>query len=535
MNAKIEEFFPSFENARLLNFGTASDRKRMEVAIQKVKKELGQCYGLHTGKRLSSRTDKAVASVNPANTNEVVGYVEYAEESDLEAALALLEQGAKSWRMRSFEERSHLIMKLADWYEEHRDELSAWMVFESGKTWREADADTAEAIDFCRYYAQEIMRVGPPRLTQKRQGETNHLSYRGRGVAAVIAPWNFPLAILTGMTAASLVCGNTVLIKPAEQTSVIASFLARALSEVGFPEDSFYFLPAEGERLGPRIVSDPRVDVIAFTGSVQVGLSIIEGAAKPPKPGQRGVKKVVAEMGGKNALIIDEDADLDEAVAGAIQSAFGFQGQKCSALSRLLVHSNVYDQFVSRFVEATKSLKIGPPADPQFQLGPVIDEEARKRIQSTIDQAASRLNTLYKKEALPSEGFFVGPAIFEVNSIDDEIFQNEIFGPVVAVMKIESLEQGIEALNSVRFALTGGLFSRSPSHIEKAKELVEVGNFYINRGITGAVVQRQPFGGFKFSGVGSKAGGPEYLVQFMEPRTVTENTVRRGFASDTVS
>jgi RHH-type proline utilization regulon transcriptional repressor/proline dehydrogenase/delta 1-pyrroline-5-carboxylate dehydrogenase len=358
------------------------------------------------------------------------------------------------------------------------------------------------------------------------------LTYHPKGVSVVIAPWNFPLAILTGMTVASLVAGSTCIFKPAEQSTVIAALLAQGLKAAGFPENVFYFLPGKGEEVGPVLTNDERVDIIVFTGSAEVGLSILESTAKKPGPKQRGVKKVIAEMGGKNALIIDEDADMDEALQAAIHSSFGFQGQKCSALSRLLVHSKIYDSFVPRFVEAAKSLRVGVSDNPEFQMGPVIDETAQKRILKTIQEGATRMKLLFQQTGLPTNGYYVPATIFECTDRHEPLFQNEIFGPVVCVKKFSNLDEALEDVNSVRYALTGGIFSRSPSHIQRAKERMEVGNLYINRAITGAVVQRHPFGGFKLSGVGSKAGGPDYLLQFLEPRLSSENMMRRGFVGE---
>ncbi len=519
-----------FKNEAYLNFALEEDRKRMEEGLERVKSQLGKSYGLHTARILETSPKSKIESVNPAHSNQVIGSVELATKADAERALQIVTDGAKTWKRTPAEKRIELTEKLAEWMAARRCELAAWMVYEVGKTWREADADVCEAIDFCRYYAREMNRLAEPRVTQIIAGEKDLLSYHPKGVAVVIAPWNFPLAILTGMTIASLVTGNTVIFKPAETSVVIAAKLAQGLKEVGFPESSFYFLPGVGEEIGPLLVNDPRVDLIAFTGSAEVGLSIIQSAAQKPHPAQRGVKKVIAEMGGKNAMIIDDDADIDEAIAACVHSAFGFQGQKCSALSRLLVHEKIYDSFVKRFIEATRSLKIGNPGDPQYQVGPVIDETAQKRIQSTISDAKQRLKLLYQAENLPKVGYYVSPSIFEVENAEDPLFQKEIFGPVVAVMKIKDLDEGIHLANSVPYALTGGIFSRNPSHIEKAKAEFEVGNLYINRSCTGAIVERHPFGGFKMSGIGSKAGGPDYLLQFLEPRTHAENTVRRGFA-----
>jgi RHH-type proline utilization regulon transcriptional repressor/proline dehydrogenase/delta 1-pyrroline-5-carboxylate dehydrogenase len=522
----------NFRNASFRNFSLAEDRAAFKKAIEVVENKLGRFYRLKDGAAVATKTSKFKESWNPANPSQMVGGVEYADQQDAQNALEFLASGRALWQKVDLRERVKKTEFLANWMEARRDELSAWMVLEAGKSWKEADADTCEAIDFCRYYAREMLRLGVPRLTQKLQGENNHLVYRPRGISLVIAPWNFPLAILAGMTVASLVTGNSVILKPAEQTSVIAALLAQGLKESGFPEESFYFLPGIGEEIGPLLVQDERIDLIIFTGSANVGLSIIEEAAKKPKPHQKGVKKVIAEMGGKNAMIVDDDADLDEAITGAISSAFGFQGQKCSALSRLLVHENVYDSFVSRFVEAAKSLRAGDPRQPEFQVGPVIDEEAQGRIEKTIHEASKRLKTLYIQEKSVSlRGYYVPLAIFEVEDENDFIFQNEIFGPVVAIKKVKSLDEAIRSANNVRFALTGGIYSRNPSHIERVKEEMEVGNLYINRGVTGAIVERQPFGGYKLSGVGSKAGGPDYLIQLMEPRTITENTVRRGFAA----
>jgi len=525
-----EKLSKKFVNMSPANFAISEYRQAMDAAIKKVRGELGRSYRLKDGAVLSQRAAQSISSLNPSQTTEVVGYVEMADVTGARQALDEVFEASKSFRKTSVVDRAELLEKLAEWMEARRYELAAWMVFEVGKNWREADADVCEAVDFCRFYARQALRLCRPTLTQEVAGELNELMYLPKGVGLVIAPWNFPLAIMTGMTVASWVCGNATIFKPAEQSSVIACLLAQGMKEVGFPENSFYLLPGEGRKIGPPLVEDERVDVIAFTGSASVGLSIIEQAAKKPGAHQRGVKKVIAEMGGKNALIIDEDADIDEAVVGALHSAFGFQGQKCSALSRLLVHSNVYESFVERFVEAAKSLRVGSALNPECQVGPVIDEEAQQRILKTISEAKSRLKTLYVSEDLPSGGWFVPPSIFVVDDIQDDLFQNEVFGPVVAVKRVESLDQAISEANSVRYALTGGVYSRSPSHIEKVKREMEVGNLYINRSITGAVVERQPFGGYKLSGVGSKAGGVDYLIQYLEPRTITENTVRRGFA-----
>jgi RHH-type proline utilization regulon transcriptional repressor/proline dehydrogenase/delta 1-pyrroline-5-carboxylate dehydrogenase len=413
---------------------------------------------------------------------------------------------------------------------ERKLELSALIVLESGKPWAEADADLAEAIDFCAYYADEMTRLGTSERTMEILGEDNQYFYQARGVAVVIAPWNFPLAIACGMAVAALVAGNAVILKPAEQTSVIASELAKILLAAGIPGNIFAFLPGIGEEVGPVLTDSPDIDLICFTGSKSVGLQIIQKAATV-HPEQRSVKRVIAEMGGKNAIIVDDDADLDEAVKGVLHSAFGYAGQKCSACSRCIVVGSAYETFMARLVEASKDLIVGPSSDPATFLPPVIDQEAQTRILNLIEQYSRQCKVAFKGTT-PNTGYFVPITIFRDVPTESQLWQEEIFGPVLACRRAESFEEALSIANASRYALTGGVFSRSPSHLERARRSFKVGNLYLNRKITGALVCRQPFGGFKMSGVGSKAGGKDYLLQFLEPRTVTENTMRRGFAPE---
>ena len=414
-------------------------------------------------------------------------------------------------------------------------ELAAIMCYESGKPWREATADVCEAIDFCEYYA-----TGAEALDQlsggDAPGEENRFGYRPRGVAAVIAPWNFPLAILTGMTTAALATGNTVIMKPAEQSSVIAAKLMEMYAAAGIPAGVLNYLPGNGETVGAALVAHPEVALIAFTGSRQVGLAIHAKAAEVSAHGTRMVKHVIAEMGGKNAIIVDADADLDEAVQGVVDSAFGYAGQKCSACSRVIVLEEVHDQFLARLIEATRSLKVGEASDPATDCPPVIDREAQQHITSYLEIARQESNLALAGE-VPAElidaGYYIAPHIFSEVSPTARIAQEEIFGPVLAVIKATDFEAALNIANGTDYALTGGLFSRSPAHLQRAREAYQVGNLYLNRVITGALVGRQPFGGFRMSGIGTKAGGPDYLLQFVIPRTVTENTMRRGFAPET--
>jgi len=415
---------------------------------------------------------------------------------------------------------------------------------ESNKTWREADADVCEAIDFCEYYA----RLAPSMFTSQRLGrfigELDELWYQPKGVAVVISPWNFPLAICCGMTAAALVTGNTVVVKPAEQTPGIAKimfeFMTNALMQVGAPEGVLQFCPSPGETTGAALVRDHRVGVIAFTGSKAVGLDIIQAAAVTPED-QLHVKRVVCEMGGKNAIIVDASADLDEAVIGVRYSAFGFQGQKCSACSRCIVvdpegsNGQRMQLFLERLGEATKTLVLGRADDPNSDVSPVIDAEAAGNINRYIQSARDEgLNELVGAKDFPETGIenMVPPHIFTGASEDSTIYRQEIFGPVLAVIHAKDFDEAMRLANGHVYKLTGGVFTRKPTHIDRSKREFRVGNLYINRGCTGALVGRQPFGGFGMSGVGSKAGGPEYLMQFVDPRACCENTMRRGFAPE---
>jgi RHH-type proline utilization regulon transcriptional repressor/proline dehydrogenase/delta 1-pyrroline-5-carboxylate dehydrogenase len=449
------------------------------------------------------------------------------------------------WRDAAVEQRAGLLRRMAEIMRRRRYELAAWQVYECGKPWREADADIAEAIDFCMYYAHEAERLS--RGWEKNlPGEANANLYEPRGVAVVIAPWNFPLAILTGMATAAVVTGNPVVMKPAEQSSVTGAKLMEIFEEAGAPAGVVNLLNGDGEEIGPTLVTHPDVAIIAFTGSRKVGLMIQEQSART-----EGVviKKVITELGGKNAMIIDENADLDEAVAAIVYSAFGYAGQKCSACSRLVVLESVHDALVHRLVEATRSIRIGRAEEPGTYVPPVIDAEAYARILKTIESAKQHATLAYPADdssspsslrrsvasslSFPADsGFFIEPHIFTNVKSDSSLALEEIFGPVLAIIKARDLEHALHIANATKYALTGGLFSRSPASIAKVKREFRVGNLYINRKITGALVERQPFGGFKLSGVGSKAGGPEYLLQFTWPRTITENTMRRGFAPE---
>jgi RHH-type proline utilization regulon transcriptional repressor/proline dehydrogenase/delta 1-pyrroline-5-carboxylate dehydrogenase len=455
--------------------------------------------------------------------------VHYSTPEQIECALAYLEQQTQPWRKFSTQERIEMTLRLSDIIEEQRCILSALMIRESGKPWKEADADVSEAIDFCRYYA-ELMEQLDEGMSSNLPGQENSTTYWPRGRVAVIAPWNFPLAILCGMTVGALITGNQAVIKPAEQSSLIAFEFVRALEKAGFPPSSFAFLPGAGELVGKMLVESTFIDMICFTGSKEVGLQIVESAAIT-RGRQRSIKKVLAEMGGKNCIVVDSDADLDAAVSGILHSSFGYAGQKCSASSRVIVVGDHYERICERLREAAKDLQIGPSANPETVVGPVIDEESRARIMQKIAHAETEATLLFKGEA-PHTGYFVPVTIFKDVPRDSSIWKEELFAPVLAICKANSFFEAILTASDSEFALTGAVFSRHPEHIEYAKRHFEVGNLYINQGTTGALVARQPFGGFKLSGCGAKAGGANYLLQFLNERTVTENTMRKGYTPE---
>lgn len=515
-----------FSNVADTDYAEAQARQEAEEAFQTVREQLGKTYWpLVNGEY--QETGETVNSLNPSNPSEVIGKIGLLSIEQAEQALQAAKAAFPSWRRTPAAERAAILRKAGELMEQRRAELSAWVVLEVGKPLREADAEVSEAIDFCRYYADEMERLDQGH-NYDVAGENNRYVYQPRGIAVVISPWNFPMAIATGMTVAALVAGNCTLLKPAEVSSVIAAKIAEILVDAGIPKGVFQYVPAKGSTVGAYMVKHPDVHLIAFTGSQEVGCRIYADAAIV-QPGQKHLKRVIAEMGGKNAVIVDESADLDQAVAGVVQSAFGYSGQKCSACSRTIVLEPVYDAFVERFVEATRSLNIGPAEEPSTQVGPVVDVNARDRIREYIEKGRQEAEVALEMSA-PDTGYFIGPVIFKGVAPDAKIAQEEIFGPVVAVIRAKDFQEALNIANGTNYALTGGLYSRTPSHIEQASAEFEVGNLYINRNTTGAIVARQPFGGFKMSGVGSKAGGPDYLLQFLEPRTITENIQRQGFA-----
>jgi RHH-type proline utilization regulon transcriptional repressor/proline dehydrogenase/delta 1-pyrroline-5-carboxylate dehydrogenase len=479
------------------------------------------------GRRVT--TADTIASVDPASPSTVVARSASCTARHADDAVEIAQRAWSRWRRSPVEQRAGVLFGAAAWMRARRTDLAALEVFEAGKPWKEADADVCEAIDFCEYYGREAIRLARGGTVQSPPGEANALHYEGRGVGVVIAPWNFPLAIPTGMVTAALVTGNTVCFKPAEQTPLVGSALYEALVAGGLPPDCLAFLPGVGDDVGARLVDHPGVAFVAFTGSKAVGLGIIERAAVH-REGMRHVKRVVAEMGGKNPLIVDADADLDQAVPAAVYSAFGYAGQKCSACSRLIVVDDVYDETVARLVGATRVVRVGHPRAMGTQVGPLIDADAHARVRGHVEGAGEAGTVVLARTDVPDAGWFVGPTIVTDVAPASRLAREEIFGPVLAVLRAGTFDEAIALANDTEYALTAGVFSRSPAHIRLAAEELRAGNVYVNRTTVGAVVGRQPFGGHGLSGVGSKAGGPDYLLQFVDPRVVTENTLRQGFA-----
>jgi RHH-type proline utilization regulon transcriptional repressor/proline dehydrogenase/delta 1-pyrroline-5-carboxylate dehydrogenase len=465
-------------------------------------------------------------SADPGAPSSVVATAGRATEVDADAAVQAALQAFPAWRDLGAERRADVLVRAADILRTRRLELAALQVRECAKPWPEADADVCEAIDFLEYYAREALRLSHGADLLQVPGERNSMHYEPRGVAAVISPWNFPLAIPTGMTAAGLAVGNSVVLKPAEQSPASAYVLVEALREAGVPPGAISLLPGFGE-VGAALVRDPRVHVIAFTGSSAVGLEIVRASGETPES-QNHVKRVVAEMGGKNAVIVDSDADLDEAVPAIVRSAFVYAGQKCSAASRVLAHKGIADALLERLAGAVEVLVVGQADDFATEVPPVIEREAQERVARYAELAAAEGRVVARQTQIPGDGWFCPPTLAADLPPDSAVVRDEIFGPLLSVEHVPSIAAALDALESSPFALTGGLFSRSPATVAEVARRAPVGNLYVNRHITGAMVGRQPFGGNRRSGIGSKAGGPDYLLQFVEPRVVTENTMRHG-------
>lgn len=505
-----EPLFPGVDDSRM--------REAFPRAIAQVRKQLGWTYPLYIDGR-DVATSTTLDSVNPAAPDEIAGQVCQAGAREAETALDAAERALETWRDVDPSQRAMYLVKAAELTRRRMFEYAAWQVLEEGKQWAQAYNDVAEGIDFLEYYAREMVRLAAAQDMGSYAGESNFCFYQPKGVAVVIAPWNFPFAISCGMCAAAIVAGNPVVFKPSSQSSVVGHHLVEIFREVGLPDGVFNYVPGPGSQIGDLLVDSPKVAVLAFTGSMSVGLRIVERAGRTPE-NQASVKHVICEMGGKNAIVIDEDFDEEAAIRDVLYSAFGYQGQKCSACSRLIVVDKVYDRFVPKLVEAAKKLKIGPAEDPSNYMGPVIDAKAQRTISQYVDLAAKEGTVLYRSE-VPDKGYYVAMTLVEGITPQKRLGQEEVFGPVLSVMRAKDFDEALAWANSTRFALTGAVFSRNEEHLARAVRQFRVGNLYLNRSCVGALVKVQPFGGFKMSGAGTKAGGPDYLLHFMDPRSVT--------------
>jgi 1-pyrroline-5-carboxylate dehydrogenase len=515
-----------FRNEPFTDFSLEENARLMRAAIEKVKGELGREYPLVIGgERI--KTEGKFESFNPANKTEVVGRFQKATQELARRAVETASETFKTWRNAPAEQRADLLFRVAALLRERKHLMSAWMIYEVGKSWAEADGDTAEAIDFCEFYGREMLRYAGPQPLTKIEGEDNRLEYIPLGVGVVIPPWNFPLAIMAGMTVASAVTGNTVVLKPSSDAPTIAYKFFELLEEVGMPPGVVNFMTGSGGEVGDTIVDHPLTRYIAFTGSKEIGLRINERAAKVQE-GQIWIKRVVAEMGGKDAIIVDADANLDDAATGVVQAAFGFQGQKCSACSRAIIHQDVYDAMLERITERTSKIKVGDPADPATTMSAVINQKAFKTINEYIEKGkAEGGRVLFGGGADGERGFFIEPTVIADVKAGATIEQQEIFGPVLAVIPALDFDDALKIANDTEYGLTGALYTMDEAKIERARREFHVGNLYLNRRCTGALVGAHPFGGFNMSGTDSKAGGRDYLGLFMQAKVSVLKTAAR--------
>jgi len=509
-----------YKHEPLTDFSNKENQEAFLAGLKTVESYLGAQYDLVIGGKKVS-TENKIVSTNPANKEEVIGYVSMANKELAEEAMQIAYKTFETWRKTSPETRADILFKAAAIVRRRKHEFSALLVKEAGKSWREADADTAEGIDFMEYYARQMLNLKDGIPVLSRPGEFNRFNYIPLGVGVVISPWNFAFAIMAGTTVAALVSGNTVLLKPASATPVVAAKFVEVLEEAGLPKGVLNFVPGSGKEVGDYLVDHPKTRFISFTGSREVGIRIYERASKV-NPGQIWLKRVIAEMGGKDTIVVDSEADLELAAQSIVASAFGFSGQKCSACSRVVVVEDVYDQVLNRVVELTKDLVVGDPVKRETFVGPVIDQAAFDKIMHYIEIGKSEGKLMIGGEGDSSKGYFVQPTVIADLDPKAVIMQEEIFGPVVGFTKAKDFTEAIEIANNTEYGLTGAVISKNRAHIEQALEDFHVGNLYINRGCTGAIVGYQPFGGFNMSGTDSKAGGPDYLILHMQAKTTSE-------------
>jgi 1-pyrroline-5-carboxylate dehydrogenase len=506
-----------FRNEPFTDFTKPENAQAMRAAIDKVKAELGQEYPLVIGgERI--KTDGKIDSINPAKRTQMVGRFNKATQELANRAVETAAKTFETWKKVPAEDRAQFLFRVAELMRARKHELSAWMIFEVAKTWPEADGDTAEAIDFLEFYARDMLHYAAPPPLTKLAGEENRLEYIPLGVGAVIPPWNFPLAIMAGMTAAAIVTGNTVVLKPSSDAPTIAFKFFELLEEAGLPAGVVNFMTGSGAEVGDVVVDHPQTRFVAFTGSKEVGLRINERAAKV-HDGQIWIKRVVAEMGGKDAIIVADDANLDEAATGVVQAAFGYQGQKCSACSRAIIDARVYDSMIEKIAERTARIKVGDPTDTATTMSAVINEKAFKTINGYVEKGKAEGGRIIAGGGSDGEqGFFIEPTVIADAKAGSTIEQEEIFGPVLAVIKANDYTDALRIANDTQFGLTGAVYSTDEAKIERARREFHVGNLYFNRKCTGALVGVHPFGGFNMSGTDSKAGGHDYLLLFMQAK-----------------
>jgi len=511
----IEEF----RNESFTNFAIEENKIKFQSILKEISGQLNQEYPLVIkGKR--KYLDEKFNSYNPSRKDEIVGILQKASTREVNEAVEAAYEAFEEWRFYPAEERALYLFKAAQLLRKRKFEMAAWQVYEVGKNWAEADADVAEAIDYLEYYGREMIRISRSENIISYPNEYNEYQYIPLGVIAVIPPWNFPLAILLGMSVAAIVSGNTVVLKPASDSPVIGYKFVELMEEVGLPAGVLNFITGPGGSIGDALVSHPKVRMIAFTGSKDVGLRIFQ-LASVIQPNQIWLKRVIAEMGGKDVIIIDEDANLEEATNATIASAFGYQGQKCSACSRLILVENVYDKVINMLLEKVKSIKVGPAVENYF-MGPVINKSAEEKILNYIEYGKRENKLLFGGEKANGDGYFIKPTIFIDVKPDDKLAQEEIFGPVLSVIKAKNYDEAIKIANNTEYGLTGSVFTLNRQKIIKAKKEFHCGNLYINRKCTGAMVGVHPFGGFNMSGTDSKAGGPDYLLLFMQGKSISE-------------
>lgn len=512
---------PAYANEAYADFSLSANRQRQLEAIAAVRAQLGRTYPNWIAGR-AVESGRWLQSVNPSLPSEIIG--RHAMATDAHARLAVADAHdffRSEWAFTAVEQRVEILLNTAAILRRRKPEFNAWLILESGKSFAEAEADTAEAIDFCEYYARQMLRYARPDPILQLPGETNELVYLPLGAGIVIPPWNFPLAILAGTAVAALVCGNTVVLKPSSETPVIAAKFVEALHEAGLPPRALQLCVGSGAEVGDTLVTHPLTRFVSFTGSREVGLRINELAARPVD-GCIWIKRVVAEMGGKDAIVVDEDCNLEAAATGVIQSAFGFQGQKCSACSRAIVHEAVYDAFLGLLKTKAEALTQGPAEDPANAMGPVISARAKKTIESYIAIGRTEGTQITGGDPPPGEGFYIRPTIFAGVDRGARLFQEEVFGPVLAVTPARDFDHALELANDSAYGLTGAVYTRDPAKLNAARRHFHVGNLYLNRKCTGAMVGAHPFGGFNMSGTDSKAGGPDYLLQFLQAKSIAE-------------